>query len=181
MKFTIDELFRIYLNSDVISKLNCTGVLYMHTDDENVVIDSNPENAYRKMKIDELSRIVLPNEIVRFKLVLGANDEFEAQIKDNQIIIPMSGKRNDVEISYIRNLDEKNRAVLPPYLKNLIFTTDEDKIKFTKHDNVFTISFDNNGDAEIDELNRIVIPSEIAESGKVKFKYENNAVTVSAA
>lgn len=70
MKFTIDEFCRIQLKENVRSELNYDDMLYMHIQGENIVIDTNPENTYRRMKPDKINRIALSSEIVRFKLRL---------------------------------------------------------------------------------------------------------------
>lgn len=182
MKFTIDELYRVYLTKEVCSALNYKDMLYMHIQGDNIVINSNPENTYRKLKIDSLNRVALSSEVVLFKLVLNAGDEFEGELKNDSLIIPMSDKRDEVEIKYIRRTDEYNRIVFPEYFKQFINAQEGSQVRFTKCDDGFIVSRDNTGSFfALDAVNRVVVPAEIAKSGQVKIKYDDNKIIVSAA
>lgn len=182
MKFTIDELYRIYLTEAVRSVLNYNDMLYMHIHGDNIVINNNSENAYRNLKVDSLNRIALSSEVVLFKLVLNAGDEFEGELDNNSLIIPMSDKRDEVEIKYIRRTDEYNRIVFPEYFKQFINARKNSQVEFTKCNDGFIISCGNTGNFfGLDDINRVVVPAEIAKSGQVQIKYDNNKIIVSAA
>lgn len=182
MKFTIDEFYRIHLKEAVRSELNYDNMLYMHIQGDSIVIDANPENSYKSIKPDEINRIALSSEVVRFKLALNSGDELDGEVKNGQLIIPISDKRNEIEISYIRCTDEFNRAVFPQYFRQLIDASVGSQIKFTKCDKGFIMSCDNTGEFfALDALNRIVVPVEIAKNGKVKFTLEDNQILASAA
>lgn len=94
----------------------------------------------------------------------------------------MKFTRDDIEISYIRSTDEFNRVVFPAYLRHLINASEGSQMRFTKCDKGFVMSCDGTGEFfAMDILHRIVVPAEVAKNGKVKFKFENNQIIVSAA
>lgn len=176
-EFKFDELGRILLTKEMCEKLKHDGKMYIHIGENQILLNNNPDNAYLGISVDNLNRILIPEGIRKYKLLLDDGKKLKAIINDGVIVVPLGKAQRKANVRYVRKVDEDGRIVVPQYVRKKFGLSCGTHAEFIETENGFYLAKTDNENAQIiDNLGRLSIPKQYEKCAEIEIKISSERI-----